>query len=244
MLVLNNLNIKNNKQKDWVICDINLKFEPKKVYAIIGRSGSGKTTLMNSICFGTKFNNGTIFFNNEKINKKNLKKFRKKISIISSNTLINELTVYENIKNILSIENNLFFSLFNIVKKDQKKIIFDLLSQLKIENKIFEKVSNLSVGENQKVTIALGLLKKSKIVLADEPTSNLDQLNSENVIDLFKKTAIEKNQIFIVNTHNLLLLENKNIDYLIGIKNKKIVFFKKNSQVNLDLLKKIYENND
>lgn len=244
MLVLNNLNIKNNKQKDWVICDINLKFEPKKVYAIIGRSGSGKTTLMNSICFGTKFNNGTIFFNNEKINKKNLKKFRKKISIISSNTLINELTVYENIKNILSIENNLFFSLFNIVKKDQKKIIFDLLSQLKIENKIFEKVSNLSAGENQKVTIALGLLKKSKIVLADEPTSNLDQLNSENVIDLFKKTAIEKNQIFIVNMHNLLLLENKNIDYLIGIKNKKIVFFKKNSQVNLDLLKKIYENND
>ncbi|MCF0217440.1 MAG: ATP-binding cassette domain-containing protein [Malacoplasma sp.] len=244
MLKLKNWTIKNFGQNNVVLDDINLEFKPKQLSAIIGASGIGKTTLINSIAINANIINGSLNFEGNEIDLKNhfkFKWFRKNIGIISQkSTLIQEISVYDNLKFVMAQRNNFLFKFFNIINKKQKQEIYDLLLSLKIIDKVFYKVSDLSGGEAQRVEIAKLFIRKPKIILADEPTSSLDLSNSKNIIAMLKKLTVELNAVGIVIIHNIELLKNE-IDNVIALKDKKILFNKIPKLITESDFKKLYE---
>lgn len=243
MLEIKNWSTKNIGQQNLVLENLNSSFNKKELTAIIGLSGSGKTTFINSLALSTKIVNGTIYFDSKEINflkRKEVKKYRQNIGIISQKTtLIEDLSVYDNLRYVMSEKNNLFFKLTNIIYKNQKEEIFDILKKLDILEKAFYKVRDLSGGEAQRVEIAKLFIRKPKIVLADEPTSNLDQSNSFNIIEMLKELSNKQESVVIVNIHDVNLLQN-NIDRVIGIKDKKIFFDKKPDSIDKQDLKDLY----
>ena len=134
----------------------------------------------------------------------------------------------------------MFYKLFNIITKEQKSKIFNVLEQLNILDKVFYKPLDLSGGESQRVEIAKILLKKPEIILADEPTSNLDINNSLLTIKLLKEVATKENSIVLINLHDTKLL-NDNFDRVIGIKNRSIMLNKEPKKITKKDLRDLYE---
>ncbi|MET2986009.1 ABC transporter ATP-binding protein [Aureibaculum conchae] len=164
---------------------------------ILGKSGIGKTTLLHLLAGILSPDNGNIFINDTditSIGSKKLDTFRgKHIGIVFQNTIaISSLTVYENLKA------RLYFS--GISK--QKEAIDNILEQLDLVSVKNQKPNTLSTGQLQRLGIALGVIHKPDIILADEPTSSLDDENCELVIDLLKSQAKKSNANLIIITHD------------------------------------------
>ena len=164
--------------------NINLEFKLGKIYSIVGPSGSGKSTLLNMISLIDSPTSGLIQIENEKINSedKNFNDYIRasKIGIIyQSYNLLTDFTAIENVSLAglaLNKNKNQSFS-------EAKKIMNDL----GLSKRLNHYPSELSGGENQRVAIARALINKPKIILADEPTGNLDILSAKNVFNLLLK---------------------------------------------------------
>lgn len=243
MLTLKNISVRYKNQNNAILEKIDLTFYEKQFYALMGSSGVGKTTLLNTICFGTPIINGSISYNNKVIEKKDIKKFRKNIGIISQKPmLIDDMSVYDNLRLISSQRNNFFMKMFNIINKKQKQEIFDLLKEFGLLDKIFFKTKDLSGGEAQRIEIIKLILKNKKIILVDEPTSNLDFENAKRMVETLKKVIIKNNAIGIINLHDQSLI-NENIDVIIGLKNKKVFLNEINNKNIKTKLKDLYYEN-
>ena len=192
-------NLTHYYNNDKALENINLEINKGEFICLVGESGSGKSTLLSIISTLLKPTKGELFFEN--LNYKNIKDiddFRKTNIgfIFQFHYLINYLTVKENIK------------LAN--EKATENEIHNLLKILRIEN-LSNKYSNeISGGQRQRVAIARALINKPKVIIADEPTGNLDSKNSLNVFEIFKKLSQEQVTI-IVATHdkNLAQIANK-----------------------------------
>lgn len=244
MLKISNWSIKNYGQQSLILEKIDLTFKQNELTAIIGSSGVGKTTLLNSLAFNTLIDSGNLYFDDKQVNYKKrseLKKYRKNIGIISQKiTLINDLSVYDNLRYVMSERNNAFYNFFNIITKKQKEEIFQILSNLGVIEKLFYKIKDLSGGEAQRVEIAKLFIKKPKIILADEPTSNLDQNNSFNIIQMLNELMKDQNSVALINIHDVSQLKT-NIDRVIALKDKKVFFDKKPQDITQIDLKRLYE---
>lgn len=192
-------NLTHYYNKDKALENINLEIKSGEFIAIIGESGSGKSTLLSVLSTLLKPTSGDIVYEN--INYKDIKNiddFRKNNIgfIFQFHYLINYLSVKENI------------NLAN--EKASKEEIFDLLKLLGIQNLIDKYPNEISGGQRQRVAIARALINNPKIIFADEPTGNLDSINSLNVFELFK-TFANKGTTIIVATHDksLAALANK-----------------------------------
>ncbi len=179
--------------------DINLKIENKKLTAIIGKSGSGKSTLMNIVGALDKTTKGEVIINNQKINDLNeieLSNFRNKNTgfIFQSFYLEPSFTVFQNIEMPLIIS--------GVSKKERIKKIESTLISLDIFGKKDKKVNELSSGEKQRVCIARAIVNDANIILADEPTGNLDSENGENVMNILQSLAKNGKTVILV-THNI-----------------------------------------
>ena len=178
--------------------NINLEFKLGKIYSIVGPSGSGKSTLLNMISLIDSPTSGLIQIENEKINSedKNFNDYIRasKIGIIyQSYNLLTDFTAIENVSLAglaLNKNKNQSFS-------EAKKIMNDL----GLSKRLNHYPSELSGGENQRVAIARALINKPKIILADEPTGNLDILSAKNVFNLLLKLK-KTNRLIIFATHN------------------------------------------
>ena len=176
----------------FVLKDINFEFEKGKTYAIKGKSGSGKTTLLSIISGLEKSTSGSVLYNNNDLNKIDLDAYRNKnIGIIfQSYNLLPHLNAIENI--ILSID----VSGLNI--KDKEKKAIELLAKVGLDEELGKRrVLKLSGGEQQRVAIARALSTDVDLILADEPTGNLDQEMTEEIIKLFAMLAHEHNKCVI-----------------------------------------------
>ena len=185
MLILKNISKKYESSKRYVLKNINLNIKNKGLVCILGESGSGKSTLLNLISGIDEPTTGEIYIDrtNIKILKKENSLYQLYIGMIFQNyNLINNLNVEDNIK------------LLDSFKTDT------LLKKMNLKNKTKEKISKLSGGQQQRIAIARTLYKDKKIILCDEPTGALDQVNSENIMKILKKIA--KNKLVIVVTHN------------------------------------------
>ena len=167
---------------------------------IIGDSGVGKTTFLNILGGLLPPQSGSITLNgtnySDLINK-DLDKFRgKNIGIIfQSPYFINNLNLMD----------NLLFSLFLSKNQQDKNVVIELLNQVGLKDKIYSKPNDLSQGEKQRASIALALVKKPNLILADEPTSSLDDNNCDLVVSLLKEQSQLNKCKLIIITHDARL---------------------------------------
>ena len=176
---------------------IDLEIERGTFTAIIGTSGSGKSTLLNMLGGLDTPTQGSIRIGNtelEGLNSEQAAVFRRKqIGFIFQNyNLIPVLTVWENIIFPLSLD----------AQKPDRQFIMQVVKLLGLENKLDALPGNLSGGQQQRVAIARALASKPSIILADEPTGNLDSKTSNDVIGLLKMTGKEFQQTIVMITHN------------------------------------------
>ena len=205
----NFINLKNvskiyfKKNKIKALNKINLNFELGKTYSIIGPSGSGKSTLLNLLSLIDEPSSGTITINKNIINYNNQDyndKFRAStIGLIYQNyNLLNDFTALENVSLAeLALNDNLRSSKLNAKK---------ILTSLGLLKRITHYPTELSGGENQRVAIARAIINKPRIILADEPTGNLDVNTSKKVFkSLFDLK--KSNRLIIFATHNRLFAD-------------------------------------
>ena len=164
---------------------------------IVGSSGSGKSTLLNMIGLLDHPTNGKIFIdgtNTTTLDDDKISSFRnKKLGFIFQfSNLLTDLSVLENVLLPIQISGNTSNS-----EKDAK----DLLKAVGLEDQMYKRANKISGGQAQRVAIARGLINKPSIVLADEPTGNLDSVTSDTIVQLMKSMAKKLNQTFIIVTH-------------------------------------------
>lgn len=185
-----------DKEK-FVLKDINMSFDSGLTYCIYGKSGAGKSTLLSLLAGLETSNYGNIYYKNKDLFKSNLDDYRcNEIGIIFQGyNLLFQLTAIENI--VLSMD------ISNIKIQDKEKFALKLLDSVGIdEEKARRRVLHLSGGEQQRVAIARALSYDSKIILADEPTGNLDPDTEDEIIDLLLKIAHKENKCVIIISHS------------------------------------------
>jgi len=182
---------------DYVLKNISYSFEKGKMYAIKGKSGSGKTTLLSLISGLENKYIGKIYFKDKDLSKVNLDKYRNSdIGIVfQSYNLLPHLTASENI--ILSMDIN------NLKCPDKKAKALELIESVGLSKEhANRRVLKLSGGEQQRVAIARSLSYEPDIIIADEPTGNLDKDTENDILAIFSGLAHTKNKCVIIVTHS------------------------------------------
>ena len=179
------------------IDDVNLKIEKGEFIAIVGPSGSGKSTLLHLLGGVDNPSSGKIFIDGNDISKYSSKELalfrRRKVGLIYQfYNLIPNLTVRHNIELPLKLDK----------RKINEEALLDTVRKLGIENKLDSFPSELSGGQQQRVAIARSLIYSPSLVLADEPTGNLDRENSREIIEILKYFNRTLKQTIIVITHD------------------------------------------
>lgn len=208
---------KNKHHQVDAINNISLSFDEGKMYAIVGPSGSGKTTLLSLIAGLDQPTSGAIYYQGQNIEQIDKDYYRRKcISFIyQSFNLLPFLTALENVLYPMKLN--------NMDMKEAKEKVIQYLKTLGIKESLHNRFpSTLSGGEQQRVAIARALAANSKVLLADEPTGNLDSDNSENIVNILRKLSHENNYCVIVVTHDLEVAEKA--DEVIKLKDGKIIF--------------------
>ena len=185
------------KKDEYVLKDLNMSFDKGKIYAIKGKSGSGKTTLLSLISGLEKKYEGEILYQDKPLKKMDLDKYRNTdIGIVfQSYNLLPQFTAEENI--ILSMDIN---NLKNINKKEK---VLELMKSVGLDEKLAKRrVLKLSGGEQQRIAIARSLSYNPNIILADEPTGNLDKDTEDEIMKIFIDLAHKENKCVIIVTHS------------------------------------------
>ncbi|MEI3605874.1 ABC transporter ATP-binding protein [Pseudogracilibacillus sp. SE30717A] len=186
------------EQRRYILKDTSVSFEKGKFYTILGQSGSGKTTLLSLLSALDSPHSGTVLFKEEDIKKIGYERYRRNnVGIIfQSYNLIPTFTAVENVLVPMSITEN-------EIPEDTKTVAYNLLDYIGIvKSKADRLVNKLSGGEQQRVAIARALATNVELILADEPTGNLDEEMEQEIIDIFKKLAHEHEKCVIVVTHS------------------------------------------
>lgn len=193
MLEVENLSYWYQNQDDFLFENENLQFEKGKVYAILDQSGSGKTTFLSLLAGLDTPKEGKIKLNGKTIEKIGLTNFRKsKVStIFQAYNLLPYMTARQNVQTALEISG-----------KNSAKNIERLFEEAGISKDLIDKpVSRLSGGQQQRVAIVRALATGNEIIIADEPTGNLDEKTTGEIVKIFKKIAHQNDKIVIIVTH-------------------------------------------
>ncbi len=216
---LENINkiYKSGEGKLYALNNVNLEIEKGQFVAVVGTSGSGKTTLLNMLGGLDVPTSGGVFIAGKNISLMNEEErtlFRRKnIGIIFQDyNLVSTLNVYENIVLPLELEH----------KHMEDKYIVKVLELLSIKDKKNCFIDQLSGGQQQRVAIARALLMQPSIILADEPTGNLDSKTSQEVLGILKNVSEKLKQTVILVTHDDKIA--KLCNYIIRIEDGKVVY--------------------
>ena len=212
ILEIKNVTYNYSNSNEKVLSSINQKFEIEKFYAIIGKSGAGKSTLLSLLAGLDKPQKGQILFKGNDIEKDGYSNHRKNnISLVFQNyNLIDYLTPLENVR------------LVN--KNASETILFELGLD---KSQINRNVMKLSGGQQQRVAIARALVSEAPIILADEPTGNLDVDTAGEIIEILKKLAKERNKCVIVVTHSKEVANSAEI--ILELRDRKLKKINKNN---------------
>jgi len=210
ILELNNVSYsyKNKFQQIDAIKHVDCSFEEGKVYAIVGKSGSGKSTLLSLLAGLDVPLSGQVIFEGQSISTMDLAKYRRECAamIYQSFRLLPLLTVSENITFPMELR--------GFKGKKARRKAQDLITRVALPDSVLDRFPNmLSGGEQQRVGIARAMSMDSKLLLADEPTGNLDEENSLNIIDILVKLAHVEGYCVIIATHDLSVLPKMDVVY-------------------------------
>ena len=193
-LIIENLSYsyQNGERTQKVLDDISAKFESGKIYAIVGESGSGKTTFLSLISALDKIQDGDIKYNSKSLKEITGQEFRLKyVNIVfQSYNLIKYMTAAENVEVASDFDNR---------KVDPDKYLQKVGISAEEGKRL---IGKLSGGQQQRVAIARALASNSPIIMADEPTGNLDEDTEEKIIEIFRNLAHKDNKIVIIVTHS------------------------------------------
>lgn len=196
--------------------NISLEVEEGEFIAIIGPSGSGKSTILHSLAGLEKPTRGKVYFYDKNIYEMNKKELtilrRQKIGIIYQ---------FYNLIPTLNVEENIVLPIELDKRRVNKEKLDEITKFLNIYDRKTHLPNELSGGQQQKVAIGRALMIHPTIILADEPTGNLDSKSSDEIIQLLKKANKEYKQTIIIITHNLEIA--KQVDRIIKIKDGKII---------------------
>lgn len=200
-----------------VINDVSLVFPETGLVTILGESGSGKTTLMNVLGGLDNFYSGTIEYDDQTISKYSSRKIDKirnqKVGYIFQNyLLLQQRTAYDNLKLMLNM-----YDISEEEKEDRIDYVLDAVGMTKYKKK---NVSELSGGQQQRIAIARALIKSPSLILADEPTGNLDEKNTIQIMNIIKK--ISKNTLVILVSHEKSIATSYS-DYIIEVSDGKVI---------------------
>ncbi len=196
--------------ENQVLKDFSYRFKKGKIYVLYGVSGSGKSTLLNLIGGIDKPSSGEVIYYKDSVVDTSSKTmlFRKRIAYLFQNyALVDNRSVKYNLEIALAYDSS----------KNKTEKMNQVLERVGLSNYLDKMIYTLSGGEQQRVALARALLKESDIILADEPTGNLDEKNAEVVISIFKQLRDEGKTIIIA-THDLVF--SKISDEKIVLKNK------------------------
>ncbi len=193
---------------EYALKNISYNFEKGKVYAIRGRSGTGKTTLLSLITGLEKCTEGKIIYDGKDLKDINLDKYRNhEIGIVfQSYNLLPYMTAGENIMLSMNVSGKKY--------ENKKEAILKLMKSVGLKEKYYDKrVLKLSGGEQQRVAIARSLSYNPQIIIADEPTGNLDKETEDDILKIFKSLAHKENKCVIIVTHSKNVCDNSDIIY-------------------------------
>lgn len=203
-----------NNPDDYLFKDVNLSFERGKIYAILGQSGSGKTTFLSLLAGLDSPKAGKIYLDDKDINKSGLSNYRKNTvsTIFQAYNLMTYMTARQNVQTALEITNT---------PVDNAKIdeLFELVG---IPKEMIDKpVLQLSGGQQQRVAIVRALATNHNIIIADEPTGNLDEEITQDIVNIFKDIAHQQNKTVIIVTHETTVAEET--DVVFELKKKQFI---------------------
>lgn len=197
-----------NSESVHALKGVSAEISDGEFMAFAGPSGSGKTTLLNLVGCLDSISSGSIHLGDEEVSslsssQKSIIR-RKNIGFIfQSYNLIPVLTARENVELAVDI-------LHTYTKKEMKDISYAMLAEVGLAGLEERKPNQLSGGQQQRVSIARALVKKPSVILADEPTANLDSVNSEMILQLMKELNEKHNSTFIFSTHDPMVLSYVN----------------------------------
>ena len=195
-----------NNPDDYLFKDVNLTFEKGKVYSILGQSGSGKTTFLSLLAGLDSPKAGEIYLEDNDINKSGLTNYRKNSvsTIFQAYNLMTYMTARQNVQTALEISNK---------PVDNAKIeeLFELVG---IPKEMIDKpVLQLSGGQQQRVAIVRALATEHDLIIADEPTGNLDEETTQEIVNIFKDIAHKQNKTVIIVTHETAVAQETDVTF-------------------------------
>ncbi len=197
-------NITSKYTEDSGVFDLSFYVKKGEIVFLMGPTGSGKSTVLNIINKKMKVNSGTLIIDNEDvtdIRKRKIPYYRRKIGMIFQDyKLIPDRTVYENIALPLRV--------IGLPKKEIDHKVLEVFDNVGLTNNLNLFPDQLSGGEQQRVSIARALVKEPMLVLADEPTGNLDPNIADEIIDILENVA-SKGSTVLMSTHNYPLIKNR-----------------------------------
>ena len=201
-----------------VLKGIDLEIKKGEMVSIVGASGAGKTTLLQILGTLRSFDNGEVVINDVNVSElkdKQLSKFRNHNIgfVFQFHNLLPEFTALENASLPLLIQ--------KVGKNEAENKAKEILSYLGLENRLLHKPHELSGGELQRIAIARALVTNPSVILADEPTGNLDSKNTKDILNLLKNLKQEMNLTIVIVTHNLELANAT--DHIFSIQDGKII---------------------
>ena len=216
LMKIDDLSYRYESSKKNVLNRVSAEFDKSKLYAIVGKSGSGKTTLLSLISGLDTATDGSILFNDQDIKTLDRDEYRaKSIGVIfqSYNLLLNA-TAVENIVLSMNISGN--------KEKDKEKYAYNLLEKIGIDRETADrKILKLSGGEQQRVGIARALSHNPDIIVADEPTGNLDTETEAQIMEILSSLAHNEGKCVIIVTHSKKV--SSYADDIYGIADGKLV---------------------
>ena len=183
--------------KELVLRHVNYRFEGGRIYAITGRSGAGKTTLLSLLSQLTKPTEGKILYNGLDVSEVDQYLYRSKYAgvIFKSFNLLMHLTAVENV--MLSMD------IAGVKKENNRAYAMELLEKVGLSKEESQRrILKLSGGQQQRVAIARAVSYDPSILLADEPTGNLDEDTQDDIMEIFKGLAYEEQKCIILVTHS------------------------------------------
>ncbi|MCL1882232.1 MAG: ABC transporter ATP-binding protein [Defluviitaleaceae bacterium] len=196
-LALQNVTYKYEGGSKNIFKDVNMDFEKGKVYTIVGKSGAGKSTLLNLLAGLDTATEGSVTYENKNLAEMNLNRYRAKnagiifqgLNLLTNATAIDNIVLSMNISGVSGI--------------NKKAKAYELLEKVGIsKEKATRKILKLSGGEQQRVAIARALAHDPELIVADEPTGNLDKQTEDSILKIFSRLAHDEGKCVIIVTHS------------------------------------------
>lgn len=225
ILSVNNVSYSYEGTKKLIFNNVNVDFQKGKIYSIIGKSGAGKTSLLSLIAGLDNCTEGNILYNDKSLSSIDKDNYRAKdIGVIFQG--YNLLTNTSALENIL-----LSMNISGVAVDDKKAYALELLNKVGIDNETAtRKVLKLSGGEQQRVAIARALSHNPDIIIADEPTGNLDNETESEILTILEQLAHKEDKCIIIVTHSTKVAQFA--DETWGLTKGQLIFIKEHKEAN------------